>query len=204
MNFWTKLEKDQGQQRKKLQILAQKSPLVTKASPRNGSGLDPEDPDRFIPGIWGTKIRAVPGISFFSNSLTVCKQIWDGERAGKRDFGKAKPCGLSGNSLELGSFPEHYEGSNYLEFKQNKQKKIQELERILIFQNFCLFYSQERINISLGCPFCLLPENIFLGGIKNSSAVALIPCSNPKPWERHQFSKALEGGAQSRGSGTAS
>lgn len=65
MNFWTELEKDQGQQRKKLQILAQKSPLVTKASPRDGSGLDPEDPDRFIPGIWGTKIRAVPGISFF-------------------------------------------------------------------------------------------------------------------------------------------
>lgn len=50
-NFWTELEKDQGQQRKKLQILAQKSPLVTKASPRDGSGLDPEDPDRFIPGI---------------------------------------------------------------------------------------------------------------------------------------------------------
>lgn len=88
--------------------------------------------------------------------------------------------------------------------KTNKQKKRQELEIILIFQNFCLFYSQERINISLGCPFCLLPENIFFWRIKNSSAVALIPCSNPKPWEIHQFSKALEGGARSRGSGTAS
>lgn len=51
MKLWVGLEGNQGQQSKKLQILAQNSPLVTKASPRDGSCLDPENPDRFIPGI---------------------------------------------------------------------------------------------------------------------------------------------------------